>query len=195
MATSKQSWEALREQQNYEEQKAFRGKFNAHPVEPETAPEERGLSFNISSLLDASKQQITDISKSIVQRVADGEIDVFKAYLHNKKILELATLNEKNLRPHINSKGIPKAGLTMYNVSFTAKSDASKWDFSECKDREYENLLSDMEVLKEKIKKKETVLKNMDKPEERVDTDTGETYTVYPAKEITGAENFAASLK
>lgn len=123
------------------------------------------------------------------------KLDPFKAWIHNRKIKEIVDLNEKNLRPYINSKGIPKAGLTMYNVAFTSKSDAAKWDYSECNDPEYTQMLEDLEKLKELIEKKQTVLKNMDKAEEKVDTETGETYTVYPAIKTTGAENFAATLK
>jgi hypothetical protein len=175
MGSSKEAFNALREQ--------------------EEANVETGLSLELKSLIQAKKSDIENISKAIVQQVADGNVDAFKAYCHNKKIKELADLNDANLRPFIKSKGIPKAGLTMFNIAFTAKSDAATWDYSECNDPEYTSMLAQMKELKEKIKKKETVLQNMDKEEERVDTTTGETYTVYPASKITGAENFAASFK
>jgi hypothetical protein len=175
MGSSKEAFNALREQ--------------------EEANVETGLSLELKSLIQAKKSDIESISKAIVQQVADGDIDPFKAYCHNKKIKELAELNDENLRQYIKSKGIPKNGLSMFNIEFKGKSDPSKWNYSGCNDPEYTKLLEDFEELQEKIKKKETVLKNMDKPEERVDTTTGETYTVYPATKTTGAENFAATFK
>lgn len=163
--------------------------------EREIAQVETGLSMELKSLIQADKAQIEDISKAIVQRVADGDLDPFKAYCHVKKIKDLADSVEKNLRPHINSKGIQKGGLTMFNIEFTGKSNPATWDYSGCNDPEYDKLLSELEAVEGKIKKREKVLQNMDKPEEKVDTETGETYTVYPAVKTTGAENFAAKLK
>lgn len=53
MASSKEQFNALREQ--------------------ETSQENSGITLELKSILQAEKKQLVDISKSIVQRVADGE--------------------------------------------------------------------------------------------------------------------------
>lgn len=163
--------------------------------EEEVQNEEQGLSFELKSLMQADKATIVNLSKHLVARVADGEIDAHKAYIHTKKVLELATSTEKNLRPYVNSKGIPKTGLTMYNVSFTSKSDADKYDFGACCDPVYDNLLEKMEKLKLEIKEREAFLKTIKKPKAEIDEETGDIYTIQPPSITTGAENFSSTIK
>lgn len=163
--------------------------------EEEIQNEEQGLSFELKSLLQADKAHISELSKHLVDKVATGDLDPFKAYIHNKKILELATSNEKNLRPYVNSKGVPKTGLTMYNVEFTAKSDASKYDYTVCEDKEWNELQNKLTALKKEITEREAFLKALKKDIELVDIDSGETYTIHPPIKTSGAENFSSTIK
>lgn len=156
---------------------------------------EQGLTFELRSLLHADKATISDLSKHLVDRVATGEVDAYKAYIHAKKINELSGAIEKNLRPYVNSKGIPRTGLVMYNIEFKAKSDPKKYDYSGCEDIVYTRLLAELEKAKEAVKKRETFLQTLDKPKTEIDEDTGEFYTINPPIVTLGAENFAASIK
>lgn len=166
-----------------------------HLREAETQNDEQGLSFEVKSLLHADKATITDLSKHLVDRVATGEVDAYKAYVHVKKINELSGSLEKNLRQYVNSKGIPKTGLTMYNVAFASKSDADTYDFTVCEDKEWNSMQAKLKTLKEDIKNRETFLKTLKKPKAEIDEDSGEIYTINPPSITTGAENFSSTIK
>lgn len=163
--------------------------------EEETQNEETGLSFEIKSLLHADKASIGELSRHLVDRVATGEVDVYKAYIHAKKVNELSSTLEKNLRPYVNSKGIPKAGLTMYNLVFTSKSDPDSYDFSVCGDKVWDTLQEKLKEVKADIKNREAFLKTIKKEKTEIDEETGEFYTIQPPQVTSGAENFSASIK
>lgn len=166
-----------------------------HLREEEIQNEEQGLSFEVKSLMHADKAMIGELSKHLVERVAEGEVDAYKAYIHVKKIVELSNSIEKNLRPYVNSKGIPKTGLTMFNVAFTSKSDADTYDFTVCEDKEWNEMQAKLKTLKEDIKNREIFLKTIKKPKTEIDEETGDIYTINPPSITTGAENFISSIK
>ena len=166
-----------------------------HLKEEEIQQEEQGLSFELKSLLHADKATLTDLSKHLVDRVATGEVDAYKAYIHVKKINELSTTLEKNLRPFVNSKGIPKAGLTMYNLAFASVSGKDTYDYTACEDPIYDIMVSKLEKLKAEIKEREIFLKTIKKAKSEIDEETGDIYTIQPPSITSGAENFSSTIK
>jgi len=141
-----------------------------------------GLSFELQSLIQADKALITDISKHIVAKVANGELDPVKAFLHNKKILELATLNDKNLRPYFNDHAKVSKGETsiQYNVKISQAETGVKYDYKVCGDKIYDDLMEEKEKLDIKIKEREAFLKTIKSKTGVFDPDTSEGWEINP---------------
>lgn len=142
------------------------------------------------SLLASSSNERHDYAKAIVQQVADGTADPYKTFIFAKKGAEVFTLIEKNIRPYIASKGLPKAGLELYGTKLVEKSDPTKFDFTVCNDSEWTFLKAQEAELKEKIKARETFLKALKEP---IATIEGEV--INPPAVTLGAVNFSATLK
>lgn len=150
--------------------------------EQEVSRVDTGLSFELKSLIDADKAQLENISKYLVSQVADGYIDPVKAFLHNRKIHELAKMNEANLRPYFNDHANVAKGETsiQYNVKITQAETGVKYDYSACGDKIYDKIIKDLEELTEKKKERELFLKSVKSTTGVFDPETSEAWKVEP---------------
>lgn len=144
--------------------------------------EERGLTFELKSLLQADKSMITALSQHLVDKVAKGLLDPVDAFSHAKKIGETSDLLMENLRPfmesHINiSKG---EKYIKYGIEFTQADIGVKYDYSNTGDREYEEIMGRFNAVKKEKDAKEAELKKLTKPRHEFNPETGETWTVNP---------------
>ena len=148
--------------------------------EQEAANSNNGLSFELKSLIDADKAKIENISKYILSQVAEGVLDPIQAFLHNKKILELAKLNEINLRPYFNDHANVSKGETsiQYNVKITQAETGVSYDYSTCGDLTWNKLTADLARIKEEIKERESFLKSVKKETGCFDPETSESWVV-----------------
>lgn len=148
----------------------------------EDANTETGLTLELGSLMQADKALIGDISRHLVDRVACGELDAVKAFIHAKKILEVATSLVDNIRPYLaNHLNIAKGEkLVMYNVEFAQTETGVKYDYLSSNDPEYKAIHEEFEILKKKKEAKEKELKAMTTSKTLYDEDTSELIKITP---------------
>ena len=148
----------------------------------EQESEETGLTFELKNLIHADKSGIEDLSKAIVQQVADGDLDPTYAFIHAKKINELSTLLVNNIKPYMVDKNMPSKGekLVMYNVEFTQAEVGVKYDYSGTGDRVYEEIMERFNKVKAEKDEREKFLKTIKKPTGTYDTETGEGWEIQP---------------
>lgn len=136
------------------------------------------------------------IAGRIIQAVEDGEMDPLKA-LSGLKAMEslVSTLTDKNpktnrhadkailLQQHItDAAGVyNEKKFSLYGATFTKTEVGTKYDYSQCNDSKLAELEKAAKDAADALKKRQEFLKTV--PVEGLavtDTDTGETYTVYP---------------
>lgn len=137
------------------------------------------LELKTEGLLKLSKSEIADKVKNAIQLVKNGEADKIDAYIYAKKGLELFTSLSKGLKPLADGVTLNK-GYTRFNTAFEEKMQGVSFDFSECGDLLYNDMVQRQAELTLEISQREDFLKSIVKPMELLDTDTGETYTVQP---------------
>lgn len=78
------------------------------------------------------------------------------------------------------AKKYPEKEVALYGASYTVKEAGTTYDYSNCGDNKYKNLLAQAEELKKEIKKREDFLKGIVGHETIVDEDTSEILKVFP---------------
>lgn len=158
---------------------------------------ETGLSFQLNNLYDANKKAIASISKQIVQRVKDGELDSVQAFLHARKGTELFKKLEEGLRPYMEKDAAVPAGeegLTMLNCHLQRADMGVSYNYENCHDVVWDKLDADIKTLSEAKKAREEYLKKIKVVTEEVDEETGESWTINPPIR-TGRNGIKVSLK
>ena len=136
------------------------------------------------------------IAGRIIQAVEDGEMDPLKA-LSGLKAMEslVSTLTDKNpktnrhadkailLQQHITDAAFAynTKKFSLYGATFTKTEVGTKYDYSKCNDAKLAELENAAKDAADALKKRQEFLKTV--PVEGLaitDTETGETYTVYP---------------
>lgn len=154
--------------------------------------EKNSLELSSSSILNITKSDISTMVADFVVQLRDGDEDPVKALIAVKKGLEFFTQLDKSVRQVVNGKIKLQKGesLSMYNAEITEKESGVKYDYSYCKDSEWDYLTSLIDPLIEKRKARENFLKNIRK--ELIDEDTGEI--IQPPLR-TGALGYQISIK
>lgn len=148
------------------------------------------LSIKLDNLMTANKAYITTLSQSVIQDVRDGNLDATEVFIYASKGLEFFKGVVDNVRPVVASKQIQKGGIKLYDTEIIEKKNPDKYDFSVCSDSEWDNFNTLIEVLKAKMKERETFLKALKEP---ISTLEGEI--INPPSITYGAQNVALSLK
>lgn len=130
-------------------------------------------------LLISSKSEISDRARNAIKIVQSGEVDKVDAYIYAKKGLQLFTELCKGLKPIAEGVQLNK-GFTRFNTEFVESMQGVSYDYSECGDVIYEELLAKQEALKEEIKNREKFLQTIVKPTEVYNPETTELYQVQP---------------
>lgn len=135
-----------------------------------------------NSLFAFSKDGIRQVAMDMVNRVQNGEVSGIDALIYVKKAAELFGEAEKNIRPIAESQYHLAKGekQNLHNVEIVEAETGVKYDYAACQDLEWIELNTKSEAIKEALKERESFLKNVTKSMELVNTETGETYTVYP---------------
>lgn len=153
-----------------------------------------GISFE--HLLDAKKSNIASAIEVITAHVKDGNSDSLDALILALKGKALFTDLEKSLRPLVNKDYLDKLdkGYSKHDAGIEQGAVKTEYDYTVCKDPEWVSLLSKAEFADKEKKAREAFLKALTKPLEVVDTETGETYTIYPPNKLQ-TEGFKITLK
>ena len=118
----------------------------------------------LPSLIGSNKALRDNKVKLMVQTVQDGYLDATDTFIYSKKGLDYFTLLEKNLRPIVEGKGIPKGGIQRFDAEIIEKKSPNAYDFGVCGDSEYNQMIEELDALKRKVKDKESFLKTLQKP-------------------------------
>lgn len=128
--------------------------------------------LSVLHLMPSTKDQVNTFSSDIINRVKSGDLSALQLRA-NLKFIEMTL---EKIKEGIKSEVMNEA--SKYEKSFeyrgfriTQKETGIKYDFSSDKIHA---------LLSEKIEEREKLLKSISKPIETVDTETGETTTLYP---------------
>lgn len=167
-------------------------------AETETSNEylERFQTGELNKLINLTKLSMRQATDKLILRVMDGYLDPIDALIYVKKAQEQFKMLEEKIRPIAEDNIRLQKGevYKRFDTEIIQKEVGVKYDFLTCNDPEWGALNTEIEVLKETIKQRESFLKNVTKPLELVNTDSGETYTINPAVR-SGKLGIALSIK
>ncbi len=136
-------------------------------------------------------------AQSLKDIITSGNIEPVRAIVWLKgleKIIETVSKDAEVKEIFMDSlSAYNEKVIEEYSAKITKKLSAAKYDFSACQDVEWERLTAQMATLKERIKDREDMLKTLRKPEERIDPESGEVYTIFPPPKTQG-ETYAVQL-
>jgi len=150
----------------------------------EEASLQSGVSFE--HLLDAKKSNLSNAVLLIKGEVEAGNYDSLRGLILAIKGKTLFTELEKELRPLAENNYLNKLekGYSAHDTSIEQAATKTDYDYSVCNDPEWNNLEALNEANGKLQKLRETFLKSLTKKMEVVDTDSGETYTIYPPNKL-----------
>ena len=136
---------------------------------------------NLLSVFDLSETAIKKSASEIITSINNGELSALETKCKLKAIESLI----KELKPvdelargeaeKYGAKSFPAYGATVDLIEA-----GTKYDFLNCDDTAYNDMMQELIELEEKIKQRETFLKALDKPIELVNQSTGEIETINP---------------
>ena len=143
-----------------------------------------GISFE--HLIDAKKDNLKNAINLIAKSVRDGDYDSLKGLILALKGKTFFTDLEKELRPLAEDNYLNKIDKNYYIHDVKVEQSATKtdYDYEVCNDTEWNDLNTKITADSILKKDRETFLKALSKPMEVVDTDTGETHTIYPPNKL-----------
>lgn len=143
---------------------------------------ETGLSIQYNTLLEANKERIGDIARSVVHNIQQGETDALRAYIAVKKGSELFKQLEENIKPYAVEKANPPKGgaLEMYSCKIEQAEVGVKYDYAHCEDPELDKLTDKIDKYTKQRKEREKFLQALKKDHTYVDEETGDIITIHP---------------
>lgn len=143
-----------------------------------------GITFE--HLISAKKSNIAKAVDVIIQSIKDGQTDSLDALILAVKGKTLFSELEKELRPFTNNDYLDKLGkgYAKHDTAIEQGATKTEYDYAVCQDPEWNSLDVLNTANKQLQKDRESFLKGIKKPLEIVDTDSGETYTIYPPNKL-----------
>jgi hypothetical protein len=139
--------------------------------------------LSVLSLMDTTKAQRATFVQSVVQDLKDGNSDPLKVHKQVKCVEDLIT----QLKDDPEYKGIvlleaEKHGKTHQtsNAVFSVVEVGTKYDYSQCNDSVYFELIEKFEFAQNALKQRETFLKGLIAKGIDIVTEHGELATIYP---------------
>src|SRR5690625_568522 len=148
--------------------------------------------FNEKRILELSKKDITEVAKSMVSELDEGEKDPVQTLIAINKFSRLCKEIETNIRQIVvNSLTIGyKEVYEAHGVKLQRAETGVRYDYSKCGDSEWSELDKKIKELSDLKKERETFLKAMKTAV--ADPDTGEV--INPPKR-TATENVKLTIK
>lgn len=136
--------------------------------------------INVSELFP-SKASLAGIVTNLTMKVMDGEEDPIKQGANLDFIIKACTNAKDVLKPFIIEELEKDKTRTEYHGYKIEVSEAGvTYDYSNCNDRIYADLIKESEELKERIKAREVFLKSIKNSETLLDEESGEVIKIYP---------------
>lgn len=140
---------------------------------------------SILALFQTTKEERQSFALDLISKIENGEADPLKIHLQLKcaedliKQINANTIYKKALLDAAESYG--QKSFEFHNSKVEVKEAGVKYDYSKCNDPEYVALAIQQTELDGKVKERESFLKSVpSKGLEIVNTETGETGTIYP---------------
>lgn len=157
----------------------------------ETEQAESALKPSLLSLFETTKQQRNLFVEDILAKLEDGEVDALKLHLQIKSAEQLiknftdkqtnATAASRYAKVVLEAAEKQGKQFDFYNAKWQIKEAGVIYDWEKSEDPVIMDLLSQQEVLKEKIKLRQEFLKTIPiSGITQVDEVTGETTKIYP---------------
>jgi hypothetical protein len=133
--------------------------------------------------LPETKQQIEIFAQQLEQGLENGSI-IPSELLRFQKAMEKVFEKIKPILIDcaLDEIGKYEKGVLIKNTEFSIVEAGTKYDFTDCNDAVLNELTNEVELLKIKIKARETMLKSITSAMQILDDSTGELITIYPAK-------------
>lgn len=139
---------------------------------------------SLLSLFETNREQRQSFAQQVLGYVKDGGADPRQILLQSKCITDMMSLitDDEEFKQMLITESEKNGRRHEYmNAEFNIREAGVKYDYSNCNDTPYNELVAEKEKLDAKIKDRERFLKNV--PTEGttiVDESTGEAITVYP---------------
>jgi hypothetical protein len=134
------------------------------------------------TLMANTSTQIDVFSDGIIQAVQGGEISPLAVLVQLRAMAQASERILKEIDKNIMSEADKYPGSTFEFAGnkITKAEHGTKYSFEECGDTEWEALSQEKDSIANRIKARETFLKSLTKPENLLDTFSGEIITVTP---------------
>lgn len=152
--------------------------------------------MNEITLTTSTKAAVEAKTNELVTAVTNGDVDALQAWVY---LIALENLS-KGAKKEIESAAIQVAAMysektfNVYGASVTLKEAGVRYDYSNCGDKEWEDLTDQINTLSERKKELEKVLVAHREKWVKTDMETGETYEVLPPVR-TAKESLSITLK
>ena len=152
--------------------------------------------MNEITLTTSTKAAVEAKTNELVTAVTNGDVDALQAWVY---LIALENLS-KGAKKEIESAAIQVAAMysektfNAYGASVTLKEAGVRYDYSNCGDKEWEDLTDQINTLSERKKELEKVLVAHREKWVKTDMETGETYEVLPPVR-TAKESLSITLK
>lgn len=138
---------------------------------------------SILALFETDKAQRESFCMDLISRIDSGEADPLKVHLQIKCLESIIKmLNENTVYKSAVLDASEKQGaktFQFHNAKFEIKEVGTKYDFSKCNDPLHAVLTQNLEIAKDELKERETLLKSV--PAKGMDVRVNdELVTVYP---------------
>lgn len=147
--------------------------------EDQLSLEETGITTELKGFIKLNKAEIKSKANEVSNLVSNGYLDSLDALIMAKKIQEYGKSLESKVRPIAESKTY-NSSYSKYSVEITERVNGASYDFSNCGDKIYDELIAQLNDLKSKISERESFLKTITTSLGVFDPETGETYTINP---------------
>lgn len=130
-----------------------------------------------------TKSDQNDLANRLINPVLDGDINPVEAAVKAKALIEVLTkfVNDDRVKDCTLSEIEKNGKETSWNgARLTIKEVGVKYDYSDCNDPVYMDLLKQKGVIDKQLKERESFLKSLSNRTTIVDDETGEVATVIP---------------
>lgn len=130
-----------------------------------------------------NKSDQNDLANRLINPVLDGDINPVEATVKAKSLIEVLTkfVNDDRVKDCTLSEIEKNGKETSWNgARLTIKEVGVKYDYSDCNDPVYMDLLKQKGVIDKQLKERESFLKSLSNRTTIVDDETGEVATVIP---------------
>lgn len=142
------------------------------------------ITSNSLSVFETTKAERKEIVENYISGLLDGHLDPIHIHLqvkHMEAFIKAITTDERYKDKVLSEAEKYGKSFEQFNAAFQVKETGVKYDFTKCEDSEWEQLNSELEALKERIKEREAFLKTIPaKGIEVLDNETGTVSQIFP---------------